>query len=202
MSYLRKIEYEIILKESFSVIRNCAGCGRKTRFQNTKKFRINANGSKLDVWLIYQCEKCRHTLNLAIYERQKASSIPKAEYQRFLGNDEQFAEMYGKTVQLFRKNKAEIDFEQLPYDIVKLHESTEHSDSTERILLQIHNSYELKIRPEKQIAEILGLSRSQVQKMMQQGEMEPENISPQLISVYISSSIWEYAISDRSFPEK
>ena len=75
MSYLKKIEYEIIPKESFMVIRNCSGCGRKSYFKNTKRFRVNANGNKLDVWLIYQCEKCRHTLNLTIYERQKASSV-------------------------------------------------------------------------------------------------------------------------------
>ena len=87
MSYLKKIEYEIVPEKSFSVIRNCAGCGRKTLFQNTKKFRVNANGNKLDVWLIYQCEKCKHTFNLAIYERQKVSSIPETEYRQFLDND-------------------------------------------------------------------------------------------------------------------
>ena len=84
MSYLKKIEYEIILKDSFWVARNCPKCGRKTHYINTKKFRINANGNKLDVWLIYQCAECKHTLNLAIYKRQKVSSIPKEEYQCFL----------------------------------------------------------------------------------------------------------------------
>ena len=46
MSYLEKIEYEIVPKESLSVIRNCSGCGKKSHFSNTKKFRVNANGSK------------------------------------------------------------------------------------------------------------------------------------------------------------
>lgn len=54
MSYLKKTEYEIVLNESFLVVRGCQGCGRKTHFINTKKFRINASGNKLDVWLIYQ----------------------------------------------------------------------------------------------------------------------------------------------------
>ncbi|MCI9334641.1 MAG: DUF1062 domain-containing protein [Lachnospiraceae bacterium] len=35
----------------------------------------------MDVWLIYQCAECKHTLNLAIYKRQKVSSIPKEQYQ-------------------------------------------------------------------------------------------------------------------------
>ena len=43
MSYLKKIEYEITLKDSFWVVRNCPKCGRKTHYINTKKFRVNAN---------------------------------------------------------------------------------------------------------------------------------------------------------------
>lgn len=108
MSYCRKTEYGMIPGDSFTVIRVCAKCGRKTRFTNTEKFRVNANGNKLDVWLIYQCEKCKHTLNLAIYERRKVSSIPKEEYQRFLDNDEELARRYGRDMLLFQKNKAEI----------------------------------------------------------------------------------------------
>ena len=122
MSYLKKIEYEIILKDSFGVARNCPKCGRKTHYITTKKFRINANGNKLDVWLIYQCAECKHTLNLDIYRRQKVSSISKEEYQCFLDNKEQLAEMYGKNIRLFQRNKAEIDYEKLYYDYVKLPE--------------------------------------------------------------------------------
>lgn len=162
MSYLKKIEYEIVLKESFWVLRNCPKCGRKTYYTNTKKFRVNANGNKLDVWLIYQCAECKHTFNIAIYERQKVSSIPKREYQCFLNNDEQLAEMYGKNVQLFRKNKVIIDFEKVNYDFIKLHETMEYGDFVEQAVIAVNNPYQLKIRPEKQIAEILELSRSQV----------------------------------------
>lgn len=186
MSYLRKIEYEIALKESFLIVRGCPKCGRKTYFHNAKKFRINANGNKLDIWLIYQCTECKHTLNLSIYERQKVSSIPKKEYQRFLDNDEQLAEMYGKNVQLFRKNKAVLDFEKADYDFVKLHETTEYSDFDEQIIITINNPYQLKIHPEKQIAEIGGLSRSQVKNLLERGEMELKTKLPQFISVIIN----------------
>lgn len=188
MSYLKKIEYEIVLKESFGVTRNCPKCGRKTYFKNTKKFRINANGNKLDIWLIYQCEECKHTLNLAIYERKKVSSITKEEYQRFLDNDEQFAEMHGKNVPLFRKNNAAIDFEKVDYDLVKLHETTEYSgDFEDQIEITINNPYQLKIRPEKQIAEIMGLSRNQVKSLLEKGELELKTELPQFISIRMNS---------------
>lgn len=69
MSYLKKFEYEMVPNDSFGIIQNCPKCGRKTHFKNTEKFRVNANGNKLDIWLIYQCEECKHTFNPAIYER-------------------------------------------------------------------------------------------------------------------------------------
>lgn len=185
MSYLKKIEYEIVLKDSFLVIWNCPKCGRKTFFKNTGKFRVNANGNKLDVWLIYQCEECKHTLKLSIYERQKVSSIPQKEYMGFLRNNEQLAETYGKDMQLFRKNKVDIDFGRLKYDLVKLNETIESGGSVKQIVVTINNPHQLKIRPEKQIAEALGLSRSQVKSLLEKGEMEWKAELPKLISASI-----------------
>ena len=167
MSYLRKIEYEIVLKDSFLIIRNCPKCGRKSHYINTKKFRVNANGNKLDIWLIYQCAECKHTLNLAIYERKKASSITKEEYQCFLDNDEQLAERYGKDMQLFRTNKADIDFDRLHYGVIKLHETKEISGFGEQIIITVKNPNQMKIRSEKQIAMVLGLSRNQVKSLLE-----------------------------------
>lgn len=191
MSYFRKIEYEMIPKDSFSVIRGCAKCGRKTHFTNTGKFRVNANGNQLDVWLIYQCEGCKHTLNLAIHERQKVSFIPKEEYQRFLNNDEELARMYGRDMQLFQKNKAEIEFERVSVDFVKKHEAEGKDESGsfwESDLITIHNPFGLKLRAEKQIAMILGLSRSQVKSLMERGELELERKLPQQISFRVNAA--------------
>lgn len=182
MSYLKKLEYEIVLNESFLIVRRCSGCGRKTRFQNAKKFRVNANGNRLDVWLIYQCELCKHTYNLAIYERQNVSSIPKEEYLCFLENDAQLAEKFGKNLQLFRKNKVNVDYGAVNYSFVKRHEIVEDcGDAKKRIVIKIYNSCALRIRPEKQIAEVLGVSKSRVRKMIQQGKIVLEHVSQQFV---------------------
>ena len=185
MSYLEKIEYEIVPQESLSVIRNCPGCGKKSRFTNTKKFRVNASGNRLDVWLIYQCEKCKHTYNLAIYERIKVSSVPEKEYKCFLCNDEQLAEMYGRTYHLFKKNNAEVDLEALNFQFTRLKEIMNSADHRHYVEIIIHNPCRLKIRPEKQIAEVLSLSRSQVKKLMEQGDIKIQIISAQVISICV-----------------
>lgn len=190
MSYLRKIEYEIIPKNSFWIIRNCPKCGRKTHYINTKKFRINASGNKLDIWLIYQCLECKHTLNLAIYERRKVSSIPKEEYQCFLENDERLAETYGRNMQLFRTNRAEIDFDRLQYGLSRLNETMESGGSGDRVIITVRNPHQLKIHLEKQIAMVLGLSRNQVKGLLEKEEIEVKTESPQSISFGISPCLF------------
>lgn len=187
MSYLKKLEYELVPMDSFLVIRNCSGCGTKTHYKNTKRFRVNANGNKLDAWLIYQCEKCKHTFNLTIYERQAPAAVPKEAYTRFLSNDEEFAENYGKDFSFFKKNKAEIDWENVAYEFVKRREMKEESDCTQPLSITIQNPCGLKIRPEKQIAEVLGLSRSQVKKLLAQEEIQVDSASSQVISISIKN---------------
>lgn len=187
MSYLRKIEYRIVPDKSFKVIHNCAGCGCKRDYINTKHFRVNANGNKLDVWLIYQCEKCKHTLNLTIYERQNPDRIPKEEYLLFLANDEELADEYGRNLSFFAKNRAEVDAQSMTYDVVRISENTEGIDAVSHTsesattdggcdvragdLLVVHNSYGIKVRKERLAAQLLNMSRNQLQKQMESGDI-------------------------------
>ena len=64
MNYLRKIEWTIIPDTTPQVRRNCPKCGEKAHFINSEKFRVNANGSHIDIWLIYQCNQCKSTWNM------------------------------------------------------------------------------------------------------------------------------------------
>ena len=94
MSYTNQREYQIIHK--------CGHCGKKSVFISTRRFRVNANKNKLDVWLIYQCQKCKHTLNIPICERVSQQKIPGELYEGFLANDEELAIQYGSDAALFR----------------------------------------------------------------------------------------------------
>ena len=76
-------------------------------FVNTGKFRVNANVNRVDVWLIYQCEKCKHSLNLTVYERVRPSRISGEEYRLFLENDETLAVKYGNDKEFLKRNRVE-----------------------------------------------------------------------------------------------
>ncbi|MDE7177035.1 MAG: DUF1062 domain-containing protein [Lachnospiraceae bacterium] len=51
----------------------------------------------------------------------------------------------------------------------------------------IHNPFQLKIRPEKQIAEVLGFSRNQVKSLLEQGKIQWKAQLPQSISFCINT---------------
>ena len=93
---------------SIRAYHRCGGCGKKQEFVNSGRFRINANGDRLDVWLIYRCKKCKHSWNLTVYERVRTSKIPPDLYDLFLENDEETAARYGSDVAFLKRNHAEI----------------------------------------------------------------------------------------------
>ncbi len=91
-----------------TVYHRCGGCGKKQEFINSGKFRVNANGNCVDVWLIYRCVKCKHSWNLTIYKRKKPSKIAREEYELFMDNDRELAKKYGNDIEFLKRNCAEL----------------------------------------------------------------------------------------------
>lgn len=61
----------------------------------------------VEVWLIYRCKKCKHSWNLAIYERMRLSKIKQGEYKLFIENDCVLVSKYGKDISSLKRNNAE-----------------------------------------------------------------------------------------------
>ncbi len=57
---------------------------------------MNANGRRLDIWLICRCERCGHTWNVPVYERITPERLDPELYQRFMENDLPLAEQYAR----------------------------------------------------------------------------------------------------------
>jgi hypothetical protein len=67
--------------------RRCSTCGTDRPFHPSGKVRLNANGQRLDAWLIYKCDHCDTTWNLPLLERARASSVPPADLQAMQQSD-------------------------------------------------------------------------------------------------------------------
>ena len=55
--------------------RHCASCGTARPFASSDRFRVNANGRRVDVWLIYRCTICERTWNRTVFERVAVSEL-------------------------------------------------------------------------------------------------------------------------------
>lgn len=175
MSEYKRIEYKVVPRESYEMIRNCPQCNCKTNYINTNHFRVNANGEHLDVWLIYQCEKCKHTYNLPIFERVKPEYINKKLYEKFLSNDLDLAFEYGCNRECFFKHKIVIDENKVSYDLVLTKEELKESDQDISEEYTIENPYGLRIRMDKVLAQIMKRSRSEVKNKIQEGTIFRED---------------------------
>ncbi|MDQ2588325.1 hypothetical protein CKY47_31050 [Saccharothrix yanglingensis] len=69
-----------------AIVKACASC-RSTRHHPTGKFRVNANGKLLDVWLLIRCELCGRASKVPVHERVRVQSLDHERLPAFEGND-------------------------------------------------------------------------------------------------------------------
>lgn len=168
MSYLKKYQWELVPENLPIVKRNCPKCNQKSHYINSGKFRVNANKNNLDIWLIYQCEKCKSTWNMTIYERIKPNDINKYEYEKFLSNDKELAREYAFNLSVYNKNKAEVILEDLNYKLIQRKLEAYYIKENE-LVIEIICKYSIEIRVDKLLSDKLGLSRSKIKDMHRKG---------------------------------
>jgi hypothetical protein len=65
----------------------CVDCPSKSATTGKGRFRVNANGKLLDVWLLVRCVSCDRTSKLAVYERAPVRSLDPALLDGYHVND-------------------------------------------------------------------------------------------------------------------
>lgn len=180
---IRRERWKLVPEAVPTVRRNCSKCKEKREFINSMKFRVNANGKNVDVWLIYRCEKCSTTWNMSIFERSPVSAIPEEEYAGFQANDRLLAESYGRRMDLFVKNRAEAVTPEGGYRIEAEAESETGAEegaeagAEENVLpaessfrrIELEVPFPMVLRLDSLLADRLGVSRSMVKRWCGQG---------------------------------
>lgn len=173
------------------IIKYCSKCNKKTRFINSNMFRMNANGSTQDVWLIYHCEVCNTTYNLTVLERVPTKKIPIDEFKKFENNDFSLARDVSLDQSIVKKNNVILDWNSLDvsYETSILYEHT-----LKKNIIKINNIDKIKIRIEKVLSIVFGLSRSRVMELIINGEIYSEDIN--LKKITTKSNITIYCINE------
>jgi hypothetical protein len=87
MSDVLRVQWTIIPGSAPELWLNCNRCRGTTRFRTSGKIRVNANGKRVDAWLIYKCTSCDNTWNRPVLERRHLSTIDPQLLASLQAND-------------------------------------------------------------------------------------------------------------------
>ncbi|CAG9623118.1 DUF1062 domain-containing protein [Sutcliffiella rhizosphaerae] len=164
MSHHHLFTYEIIAKETPYVKRNCSKCKTNTEYYCSEKFRVNSNQKIVDIWLIYSCLHCEGTWNYPILSRVNINHIDSTLIQKFMNNDKETSWYYAFQIKKLRKLCNDVNTD-IRYELKK---EKLHSLPNE-VTIKFCYKYDFGLRIDKLLAEILGLSRSKVSALSEDG---------------------------------
>lgn len=141
---------------------DCSGCSAPKPFVCSGKARLNANGKKLDAWLIYGCSACSKTWNRPIFERRSVGDIDADILQALQMNDPDWIRSQAFDVDALRRRTQRIDeFDDAEVRKVVLGETTDWSTLEINLVVPLRAS----IRADRLIATELGMSRNRLHSL-------------------------------------
>lgn len=87
---------------------HCSTCRRTSTFACSERFRANANGKLVDVWLIYRCTRCDATKNITVVERRPVAKVDRGLLDAAMANDAPTARRLARDVGLLRRAGATV----------------------------------------------------------------------------------------------
>ena len=146
----------------------CSGCGEARPFQPSGKIRLNANGRKLDAWLIYRCRICDRSWNRPIFERRTIRDISPSVLEALQNNDPQWIRLETFNLEALRRRSPRVD-EFPEFDIVKQIRDEPPDWAVAEIDLIV--PFQTGIRLDRLLASELALSRSLLQRLQRGGRI-------------------------------
>lgn len=147
----------------------CNRCRTVRPFESSGKTRLNANGRRLDAWLIYRCSGCDSTWNRPIFERRHIRDIDPATLHALQNNDGAWIEKVSFDLDGLRQNAGRIEeFAEVHVAKTILNPAAESSLRVEIILgLAMKTS----LRTERLLSMELGLSRKRIAMLEEAGRV-------------------------------
>ena len=151
-----------------AVVKPCTDCSG-TRHHASGRFRVNANGKLLDVWLLLSCGACGRTSKVPVCERVRVQSLEHARRLAFETNDPAMVRELTMSASLAAKNGYRLDWT----GTWELETGTPPYPGDDPGPLKILISFELPapVRVERLLTLGLGLSRAEVRRMVADGRI-------------------------------
>jgi hypothetical protein len=140
----------------------CVDCRSGSATTGEGRFRINANGSLLDVWLLVSCCSCDRTGKLTVHERAPVRSFDRAELGGYQANDPELVASRLLDPLLARRNHFTLDWT----GAWRLDAPPARLGGPWPVQVEVGFEDPVPVRPDRLIAQGLGLSRSEVPRLV------------------------------------
>ena len=132
-------------------------------YRCSSKFRVNANGKRIDVWLIYRCVDCDNSWKFGILERCNRRDIEPALLQALESNDPVLARRHAFDIVALRNRVGRVEeFPEVDVHKLRLGDVRENTTALE---LQLGMEMPISLRLDRLLASELGISRSRLQAL-------------------------------------
>ncbi|MFK3979944.1 DUF1062 domain-containing protein [Micromonospora sp. NPDC050397] len=138
--------------------KRCVDCRAESATTGEGRFRVNANGKLLDVWLLVRCVTCDRTSKLTVHERTPVSSFDPAELHGYGVNDPELVASRLLDPLLARRNRFALDWT----DAWRLDTPPAPVDQAWPVQVEVVFADPVPVRPDWLIAHGLGFSRNEV----------------------------------------
>ncbi len=154
-------------------ILGCSGCGTPKPFRSSGRIRLNANGKRLDAWLVYKCIACDGTWNRPIFERLNIRAIDPVMLEAMQASTADFVARIEFDAQALKSRAGRIE-ESDDLDIRRT--VLRHDADWRRIAITLALPYPTGLRLDRLLSAELPLSRSRLQALFDRQEIrvEPE----------------------------
>jgi len=136
----------------------CPDCRSESATAGEGRFRVNANGKLLDVWLLVRCVSCNRTSKLTVHERVPARSFNPADLDGYRASDPELVASTLLDPLLARRNRFTLDWA----GAWRLDASPAWPGEACPAQVEVVFEDPVPVRPERLIAHGLGLSRNEV----------------------------------------
>ena len=147
----------------------CAACAAASTFDPTGRFRVNANGKTIDVWLLLRCQGCGQVRKVTVVERSPLRSIDPALLRRYRyhDNDPGLVAEVLLAAPLQQRNRLTVDWEGawvLDADPIP-------GWPGRAVTVRVEPVAAIPVRPLRLVADGLGISRAAAERLWAEGRI-------------------------------
>lgn len=165
----------------------CSRCRGARPFECSGKTRLNANGRRLDAWLIYRCADCDDTWNRPIFERQYVRHIAPETLDALQNNDSDWIRQLSFDVEGLRRNTDRIE------EFAECRVTRRVLAQPLEVCTQLEIVFEvplpISMRADRLLSAELGLSRNRLVRLEEAGRLRLQSGSRKALQRPIRDSL-------------